>query len=616
MRMRFLHTMLPLALSLSLGAQTLNAQKAPDEVSFRYRIGSVDVDPRLNPNAANLAKLDSILSRNGATTIQRIELRASSSPDGPEVLNRQYAHERGERLMNSIKERYPSLPASLWQVEEIAEDWDGIAEYLRHSTEDYKNEAMQIVRSDSRNKKALLQDLYAGEAWDDLYKYAFPWLRAVKLHVYYNNEGQPQGTEAALSESKRTKEGCQVGFESSSYTVNPDLFENRADLAKVVQAIRDGQDSVRIRTYASPDGTIQTNQTIARRRSEAVRDYLVRQAGLDPAAVAIENIGEDWDGFVATITSTYTGNDRESVLSIVNDPSRGADAKEAALRKLDGGKTWRSLIQNQTDGLRRSEISCLPRTQRTTAKESKGEEVAEKEIVAPKEELEEEAELTEEIPEEAVEVEEEKEETVIVTDEPRIEIRKGEDIIIKGSETEESAAPISGTKRPLFAISTNLLYDAATAFNIGLEVPINKHWSIFADGAYNEFLRKGENGFSIMLADLGANYYFAGEGPAMKGWFAAAAAGAARYDLAPKDKGWTGEVYYLSLGGGYSFQLGKKDSNWRLKLAGGFGPFYTDYTYSERISTGDMAPKHDSSFTWVLPTNLQASIVYIFQTKK
>ncbi|MBO4656677.1 MAG: hypothetical protein J5639_02780 [Bacteroidales bacterium] len=167
------------------------AASSTDEVSFRYRISSVDMDTKLNPNGENLAKLDDLLSKEKISSVQRIELRASSSPEGPYFLNERYAHERAEHLMQLLSQRYPSLPASVWQVEEVAEDWNGVADYLRRSTEAYKNEALQIVRGNSPNRKELLQDLYAGEAWDDLYKYAFPWLRSVKLHIVYG-EVRPQ----------------------------------------------------------------------------------------------------------------------------------------------------------------------------------------------------------------------------------------------------------------------------------------------------------------------------------------------------------------------------------------------------------------------------------------
>ena len=360
MRSSLLLAALPLAICLAAGTARLSAATPPpDEVSFRYRIGKVDVDPRLNPNGENLAKLERILGGPQASAIQRIDLRASSSPDGPYYLNERYARERAESLIKSLSERFPSIPASVWRVEEVPEDWDGVADYLRRSTEAYKNEAAQIVRSNAPNRKELLQDLYAGEAWDDLYKYAFPWLRAVKLRIVYSEAESREPVTPPSAGRIVSESASPLFFERSSAVFKPGFSGNAGQIAFIQQRIADGADSLAIVGYSSPEGTIAVNQSLSERRAAAVRDYLSRHAGIPAGNISVRTVAEDWDGFYKAVYNTFQGTNRDEVLRILGNTAMGPDAKENAIKRLDGGRTWQSLIQNQMADLRRIEVQCL-----------------------------------------------------------------------------------------------------------------------------------------------------------------------------------------------------------------------------------------------------------------
>ncbi len=727
---------LPLAFCLAAGTARLSAATPPpDEVSFRYRIGKVDVDPRLNPNGENLSKLERILGGPQASSIQRIDLRASSSPDGPFYLNERYARERAESLIKSLSEQFPSIPASVWRVEEVPEDWDGVADYLRRSTEAYKNEAAQIVRSNAPNRKELLQDLYAGEAWDDLYKYAFPWLRAVKLRIVYSEAGTPEPVTPPSAGRIVSLSASPLFFERSSAVFNPGFSGNAGQIAFIRQRIADGADSLAIVSYASPEGTIAVNQSLSERRAAAVRDYFSRQTGIPAGNISVRTVGEDWDGFYKAVYNTFQGTNRDEVLRILGNTAMGPDAKENAIKRLDGGRTWQSLIQNQMADLRRIEVQCLkaaPKPEKTVveqpvepvvpveeaveevqeevqeevvaevaeevAEEVAAEEVEEEEVVeevAAEEAVEEvvEAVVAEEVQEEVQEevvaeaaeeaveevAEEEAVEEVIeeVTEEAAEEVAE-EEIVeeaaeevqeevveeaveeaqeevveeaveeaqeeaqeevaeevqeeavevaeIEQEEAIEEAAPVvvppaaptysTVTRyKPLAGVTTNLVYDALTAFNVGLELPFGRHWSVTADAFYNNMPRSENRLTKLLMGDVGVNYYLNSEGPAMKGWFALADIGGGVYNLVTKRRGFDGKIYAVTFGAGYAFQLGPEFSPWRLKLGVGFGPVSTPYNYSERNAAGNLVDKGSDSFTWGLPVNLQAKVVYLFQHK-
>lgn len=701
MRSSLLLAALPLAFCLAAGTARLSAATPPpDEVSFRYRIGKVDVDPRLNPNGENLSKLERILGGPQASSIQRIDLRASSSPDGPFYLNERYARERAESLIKSLSERFPSIPASVWRVEEVPEDWDGVADYLRRSTEAYKNEAAQIVRSNAPNRKELLQDLYAGEAWDDLYKYAFPWLRAVKLRIVYSDAGTPEPVTPPSAGRIVSLSASPLFFERSSAVFQPGFSGNAGQIAFIRQRIADGADSLALVSYASPEGTIAVNQSLSERRAAAVRDYLSRQTGIPAGNISVRTVGEDWDGFYKAVYNTFQGTNRDEVLRILGNTAMGPDAKENAIKRLDGGRTWQSLIQNQMADLRRVEVQCLkaaPKPEKTVVEqpvepvvpvveaveevqeeevqeevveevaeevtEEAVEEVAEEEVVAEvieeaaeeevEEVVEEEAveEVVEEVAEEAAEevaeeeiveeaaeeaqeeVEEVVEEEVVeeAVEEAQEEVAEEvqeEAVEVAEIEQEEAmeeapvvvppAAPTYSTVtryKPLAGVTTNLVYDALTAFNVGLELPFGRHWSVTADAFYNNMPRSENRLTKLLMGDVGVNYYLNSEGPAMKGWFALADIGGGVYNLVTKKRGFDGKIYAVTFGAGYAFQLGPEFSPWRLKLGVGFGPVSTPYNYSERNAAGNLVDKGSDSFTWGLPVNLQAKVVYLFQHK-
>lgn len=343
------------------------APDSGDDVSFRFRSGRTTIESAVRPNADNLAKLDAILSGPQASHITRIELRAASSPNGPTYLNKQYAHGRAQEVIDYVTSRYPSLPASVWQVEEVAEDWDGVISYLRRSKKEYKDEALQIVRAGAANREELLHDLYTGEAWDDLVNYCFPYLRTVKLHFVY--DGEPDTTQVLPTDQKQQTETTPVEpggdvivvpkverslfFARSSNTLNLSGKENAAAWDQIQEMVRDlGADSLLVESFASPEGTVSGNNALARRRAQAFKDVLSKRLGIPASRISIRPMGEDWDGFARNVRDSYQGKDRDDVLRIL-DSSLSEEAKKYGLRKLDGGRTWQHLIDNEMKSLRR-----------------------------------------------------------------------------------------------------------------------------------------------------------------------------------------------------------------------------------------------------------------------
>jgi hypothetical protein len=159
-----------------------NAQSAPDvRTKLSFRVGKSEVNPNFMGNEAALNLMDQVFG--APVTPSAIEITGVSSPEGPYSLNARLARERAAATLDFMKARYPSVPDSLFTVSTVAEDWEGVILYLKRCDKPWKEQALKIIESGGKNRKAQLKDLWVGEAWDDLVKNVFPVLRKAEITV-------------------------------------------------------------------------------------------------------------------------------------------------------------------------------------------------------------------------------------------------------------------------------------------------------------------------------------------------------------------------------------------------------------------------------------------------
>jgi hypothetical protein len=179
------------------------------------------------------------------------------------------------------------------------------------------------------------------------------------------------------------------------------------------------------------------------------------------------------------------------------------------------------------------------------------------------------------------------------------------------------AAPVAPeVRKPLFAVSTNALYDLAITPNFAIEVPVGKKVSLYGEYTFPWWVsRDNSRAWQILKWDLGARYWFFGgrsENPmdVMIGPFAGIDLGAGYYDIEPHHKGWQGEFQTVGLEIGWAWDLGK---DWRLDAFVGAGWLGSH----ARIYEGSSDDKHlifqdFGKLTWFGPTKAGVSIKYIF----
>lgn len=348
-----------MAVALLLGAGAVASWAAGESTTVRFRFGKAEAD---------LSKLETLLSGTDASRIVGVEVRASSSPDGPYWVNKTLAEDRATYIINKVKELCPSLGDDAIKSTVVAEDWAGVAGWLRRSGKAWKDEALKIVtEGEAATREEKLQDLFAGEAWDEMMRSAFPALRSAKVTLVLQ-DARPElvvteeqkakedtvskaSLEVKLTQVQSSGSSIQILFPAGIRYVRPEYQDNRTaiDILKVVA--EDGK-PLTIRSYASPEGLPDANATLAKNRAECVRQYLTGELGVSEDRITVESCGEDWAGLAREAGKSYDRANRDDVLSILSDDSLSGGQKKAAIRALDGNATWQYLITNQMAILR------------------------------------------------------------------------------------------------------------------------------------------------------------------------------------------------------------------------------------------------------------------------
>ena len=318
------------------------ARASSEKIAIKCRFGKTDAD---------FSKLESVLAGPRASSIVSIEVKGASSPDGPFAVNKNLAHERASRVIEVIHQSLPALADSLISSQISAEDWAGVERFLKRSTKPYRDEALNIVRnSPLSERETKLQDLWVGEAWDDLMHACFPSLRQVTVTLVYADDAP---SKESLEVNDNT---CTILFKAGYRQVMPDYLSN-AEAIALLRSKASEIKSVRIDCWSSPEGSPDCNVRLAAYRAECVRQFLMGELGLSADAIVVESHGEDWDGLLREVSASYSGEHSERVVSVLSDASLSGPAKKAAIRSIEGGSVWKELISSKMDILRAARIS-------------------------------------------------------------------------------------------------------------------------------------------------------------------------------------------------------------------------------------------------------------------
>lgn len=158
------------------------------------------------------------------------------------------------------------------------------------------------------------------------------------------------------------KHDAYLNFKVGKADILPDFGNNAAELAKVDQTIREVQNdkdltvtNLSISGYASPEGSVKMNRDLSEKRARAFADYLAAKYTMPKDRFKVNWYGEDWAGLKNAVEKSSIA-DKNAILNIINTVSN-PDLRDAPLKKLSGGTTYKTLLETYYPPLRRNEYT-------------------------------------------------------------------------------------------------------------------------------------------------------------------------------------------------------------------------------------------------------------------
>ena len=149
-----------------------------------------------------------------------------------------------------------------------------------------------------------------------------------------------------------------VHFPQGRSVLLRDFADNRHQLARI-DSLTGGLlstdsltiESVFLKGYASPEDTYAYNTRLSANRVRSLRNYLVQRFGLAETIFRTATEPEDWDSLRRWVFASELPV-REDVLAAI-DATADPDARDAAIWRIDDGKTYLDLLRRVYPQLRR-----------------------------------------------------------------------------------------------------------------------------------------------------------------------------------------------------------------------------------------------------------------------
>ncbi len=170
------------------------------------------------------------------------------------------------------------------------------------------------------------------------------------------------------------------------------------------------------------------------------------------------------------------------------------------------------------------------------------------------------------------------------------------------------------------ALKSNLLYDATTTINLGLEFALSPKWTLDLSGNYNGWTFSDNRKWKHWMVQPEARYWFCNK---MQGHFIGLHAMGGQYNMGNidldfnflgtnfsklKDYRYEGWAVGAGLAYGYAWTLSK---HWNLEAEIGLGWAYTRYDKFECKNCGEKV-ESDKSHHYVGPSKAAVNLVYVF----
>jgi hypothetical protein len=405
------------------------------------------------------------------------------------------------------------------------------------------------------------------------------------------------------------------GYNTSELNQLKQLLGNKKQFSK--------NDTLEVTGTASAEGKYNYNLNLAEARARSCKKFMLKHyPALNSVTIKTVAYVNNLDALKNAINTDQETPYKAEVLDVLNT-DRDPGVKCWKLKQIGEGSAWKYITDRYAEhlpagkGLIRFKASSKTdqETPKVKHKEEDKIEIKESEIKhqytpAASERKVVEAEVvveTETIVEAEVVVE-----TETVIDEKVVEVVEEKSI---------------SSKKELFAIKTNLLFDLLSLVNLEVEVPIGERWSIAGEWIFpwwivdNGAANSKRHRIQVLNANIEGKYWFGNRTnrPRMTGWFTGVYTGAGLYDFEYNAKGYQGE--FLINGGitaGYAHTI-NKSKTLRMEYTVGVGYAQTEYRHYEAYFGADnkWTPirQETGRYEYIGPTRAKISLVWMLNRK-
>lgn len=371
----------------------------------------------------------------------------------------------------------------------------------------------------------------------------------------------------------------RMDFRWDSSVIDEEYRNNRAVFTSLDKTIKsldiESIDSVVIVAKASPEGVLEHNNALARRRANAMRRYVSDRYPKLVPLLKVRSEGESWE---------------ELRSCVVSDDVMSQQEKQRVLRILDnetisiGTRKWRLERDARYGYLYRTYYPIL-RNSTLLVIYVDGEPVMPIALNNP---------LTPEM-------------------RPRkLALAAVEPVVVPVRDAE---APATRRDTVLFALKTNMLYDALTVLNAELEVPISRHFSLAVEYLFPWWERN--NKYCLQYLELGfeGRYWFRNnvhKADRLGGHFLGLYGMSAMYDIQNDyDPAYQGELWSTGLTYGYAMRVGKqKRISLEFSLSVGYlSTGYRNYFPADNYDELYINKLNIGRLRYFGPTKLKVSLV-------
>lgn len=171
-------------------AETVKTRALSGRAFIDFAANATELQPDYRNNRAELTKITATIDsvrNDGDISVTSVVIKGSASPEGPYTTNEKLAKGRTEALKNYVSKLY-RFNSDFIKTDYVAENWEGLREYVAGSSLAHKSEILAII--DDSSLKPDTKDwrikLNYPEEYKKLASEVFPTLRRSDYRIEYS----------------------------------------------------------------------------------------------------------------------------------------------------------------------------------------------------------------------------------------------------------------------------------------------------------------------------------------------------------------------------------------------------------------------------------------------